>query len=69
MIINYWTQNNKWTIFEWHLLGEIEKNIVVIPYLPLIVPYLPPLPVGPIDASNCTFPFASLYLPPGDSHI
>ena len=24
--------------------------------------------VGPTDASNCTDPFASLYLPPEDSH-
>ena len=70
MIINNWTQNNKSTTSEWHLLEEIEKNIVVTPYLPLIVPYLPPFPVGPRDASNCTVPFASFYLPPGDSsHI
>ena len=36
-------------------------------YLPLIVPYLPPLLVGPTD--DCTVLFASLYFSPGDSHI
>ena len=73
MVINNWTKNNHSNIFEWHSLEEIEKKKTpssdpVVPYLPLIVPYLSPLPVGPTDAPNCTVSFAPLYHPPGDSY-
>ena len=43
---------------------KISSSHPVVPYLPLIISYLSPLPVGPTDASICTVPFASLYLPP-----